>query len=142
MNLMNAQDKMRSHLVELFSIIDEDRSGFISMDELESVLSERQNQAYLQSFDIDARDAWTLVKLLDTDNSGTVELEEFVTGCMALKGDAKAVHVALMAYDQRITLQMLEQFMDKVDEQLGLLLTASGPASDSAPKVADTLIRA
>merc|ERR1711920_1194376 len=110
---------------ELFSVLDEDGSGFISMDELESVLGKRDNRAYLQSFDIDARDAWTLVKLLDTDNSGSVDLEEFITGCMALKGDAKAVHVALMAYDQRITLQMLEEFMDKVEGQLSVLIAAN-----------------
>ena len=32
----------------------------------------------------------TLCILLDTDRSGTIDLEEFVTGCMQLHGPAKS----------------------------------------------------
>jgi len=39
-----------------------------------------------------------------------------------LKGHAKAIHIAKMAYDNKLMRQMLEQFMDSVDERLEALL--------------------
>merc|ERR1712217_208053 len=100
-NLINSQDVMHDKLAELFKDIDIDESGFITMDEVERTLQKRHAQAYLRCLGIDTSDAWTFVKLLDADDSGTIDFEEFINGCMDLRGDAKAVHIATLAYDQR-----------------------------------------
>merc|ERR1712045_745486 len=86
-------------------------------------------QAYLSSLGIEAVDAWTLLKLLDVNESGTVELEEFILGCMQLRGGAKAVHVARLAYDQRQMNTVLEEFIAHVNVQLAALTStlSSGP---------------
>jgi len=120
--LLSNQKQIGRQLYEFFKIIDQDESGSITMDELETVLVQRKSQAYLQSLGINTGDAWTLVKLLDVDNTGNIDLEEFITGCMDLRGEAKAVHVATLAYDQKMAMQMIEDFMESVEQKLALLL--------------------
>merc|ERR1712039_99828 len=90
-------------------------------DELEELLVGRESQAYLQSLGISTSDAWTLVKLLDRDATGTVDLQEFIAGCMSLRGTAKAVHVATLAYDQKIAMHRLEELMQSLESRLSFL---------------------
>merc|ERR1719216_811398 len=111
MDLLIDQDRLNKQLAELFHIMDLDDSGELTIDEIADVLLQRETQAYLQSLGISVTDAWTLLKLLDTDGSGTVNRQEFVNGCLALRGDAKAVHIATLAYDQQIMVDMLEEFI-------------------------------
>merc|ERR1712217_981785 len=103
-------------------------SRVITMNEVEHVLMQPYTHAYLQSLGICVTDAWTLLKLIDKDHSGTVDLEEFIHGCMAIQGQAKALHIATLAYDQQNMMEALEEFMDSVNKQLGDLvrLTSAG----------------
>merc|ERR1711972_1202469 len=107
------------------------------MDEVEVLLSEPFAHAYLESLGIIATDAWTLVKLLDHDKTGTIDLEEFIHGCMDLRGGAKAVHVATLAYDQHTCFQVLEEFMEMVDERLLKIMAATGKLALKASFGAD-----
>merc|ERR1712060_134724 len=96
-----------------------------TMHEVEHMLMQPYTHAYLQSLSICVTDAWTLLKLIDKDHSGTVDVEEFIHGCMALQGEAKAVHIATLAYDQCALVEVLDEFMDEVSQQLALLLRLS-----------------
>merc|ERR1711920_866928 len=100
MQLLDELNIFSEKLTGLFKSIDSDESGFITLNELEEVLSEPFANAYLESLGISTKDAWTLVKLLDHDKTGNIDIEEFVDGCMDLRGGAKAIHVATLAYDQ------------------------------------------
>jgi hypothetical protein len=42
-------------------------------------------------------DVWTLFLLIDVDASGRVDIEEFVSGCMQLRGPAQSLQVAKMS---------------------------------------------
>eukprot|EP00438_Fugacium_kawagutii_P002156 Skav219897 [mRNA] locus=scaffold841:182067:184126:+ [translate_table: standard] len=53
-------------------------------------MSTQKFRAFLDSMGISTEDVGVLFKLLDADNSGLVELEEFVSGCMNLHGTAKS----------------------------------------------------
>merc|ERR1711976_214693 len=108
LNLIKEQDQICTKLTDLFEDIDRDESGCIDMNELEDFLLQRHAQAYLQSLGIDTSDAWALMKVLDVDNTGTIDLQEFVCGCLTLRGDAKAIHVATLTHDQEASLQMLQ----------------------------------
>merc|ERR1712061_272340 len=60
----------------------------------------RQYFAYLQ---IDCTDVWTLFRLLDADGSGEIDLNEFMEGCIKLKGAAQRLDIkALIAENQRV----------------------------------------
>jgi len=118
---MANQEKFQHSMRCLFYEIDSDSSGVITLDELESTLREADLAAYLNSLGIDAQDVWTLFKLLDKDGSGTVDIDEFISGCSNLKGGAKAVHIAELAYDQRIMILTLERFMDTMEVKFSKL---------------------
>merc|ERR1711920_599474 len=130
-------DEMRQKLHDLFNEMDEDSSGLLTLDVLETTLLQRNSQAYLQSLGIDVTSAWNLLKLLDVNRDGTVDLEEFVLGCMALRGDAKAIHVAMLSHDLGDMMQMMEEFMTDAEKKLTRLVKTSNklnpePADDDA----------
>merc|ERR1711979_71197 len=96
--LLSDHSKLRARFSELFGIIDQDGSGSITIGEVEAALLRSEVRAYLGSLGVEPTDAWTLFKLIDSDKTGVIDLEQFVSGCMDLRGGAKAAHLAAMAY--------------------------------------------
>merc|ERR1712046_474958 len=126
MDLLNNEKKICKQFARLFGEIDLSETREITMHEVEKVLMQPYTHAYLQSLGISVTDAWTLLKLVDKDRSGTIDLDEFIHGCMALKGEAKAVHIATLAYDQQELVTALDGFMKEVSHQLDQLLHLNG----------------
>merc|ERR1712039_663522 len=60
-------------------------------------------RSYFEFLDIDAAEAQGLFDLLDADLSGDVSIEEFVNGCLRLKGEATAVDVVTLIHEQKKT---------------------------------------
>merc|ERR1719510_2181977 len=132
MDLLNTNEKIHQQFAGPFGEMDISETTEITMNEVEQVLMMPYTHAYLQSLGICVTDAWTLLKLIDKDRSGTVDLEEFIHGCMALQGEAKAVHIATLAYDQCQLVEVLEDFMNSVSRQLSHLLHASARPTGAA----------
>merc|ERR1711876_75356 len=61
MNLLHDRERLQSQFAKIFSDLDLDSSGELTIDELESVLMQRHSQAYLQSLGVEVSDAWTLL---------------------------------------------------------------------------------
>merc|ERR1712187_597276 len=61
-------------------------------------------------------------RLLDVDESGTIDLEEFLNGCLGLHGPAKAIDLATLMWEVR---QLSRGFCDKMmsmEDRLHLVL--------------------
>jgi len=101
-NEMEKNVRLMEGLRELFEEFDEDESGSISWKEFEKNVCSPEVGAYLRALDLEATQVEGLFKLLDTDAEGTVDIDEFVMGCLRLKGSAKTVDVATIMYDQKI----------------------------------------
>eukprot|EP00930_Biecheleria_cincta_P070725 TRINITY_DN5833_c0_g1_i1.p1 TRINITY_DN5833_c0_g1~~TRINITY_DN5833_c0_g1_i1.p1 ORF type:complete len:530 (+),score=90.81 TRINITY_DN5833_c0_g1_i1:119-1708(+) len=80
-------------LSDMFGQFDDSGDGKCTLVEFERHLADTKMQALLRSLDIEVRDALLLFELLDNDGSGEIDMEEFITGCITLRGPAKAVHV-------------------------------------------------
>lgn len=89
------------NLESLFRQIDSDCSGAITMREMEHHLLDPSIRAYLESLDINGEDAWTLFSLLDADGTNEVDIEEFVVGCLKLKGHARVANILKLSYESR-----------------------------------------
>merc|ERR1719510_347286 len=135
MDLLNTNEKIHQQFAGPFGEMDISETTEITMNEVEQVLMQPYTHAYLQSLGICVTDAWTLLKLVDKDRSGTIDLDEFIHGCMALKGEAKAVHIATLAYDQCNLMEALDGFMSDVSQQLDQLIVLHGVSPTPRPSV-------
>mmetsp|Transcript_21150 Transcript_21150/g.49136 ORF Transcript_21150/g.49136 Transcript_21150/m.49136 type:complete len:645 (+) Transcript_21150:67-2001(+) len=133
---LHSTKRSLEELRQLFIIADLDRSGSITLPELEAQLRKKEVGAHLRSIGIEVGQARSLFKLLDLDGSGEITIEEFVCGCMRLKGAAKSLDLATIMYENR---RMAEQwrrffvwsdhkfqqqarFEQRVEEQLAMLV--------------------
>merc|ERR1712157_163015 len=101
----------------VFEEIDADKSGFVCADEIEFFLGDPSLNSYLESIDIFPNDARALIRLLDRDDSGVVCIDEFIEGCLRLKGEAKSFDIHCLIYNIERSYHKLKQIIDR----LGLL---------------------
>mmetsp|Transcript_79637 Transcript_79637/g.179636 ORF Transcript_79637/g.179636 Transcript_79637/m.179636 type:complete len:189 (-) Transcript_79637:41-607(-) len=103
------------HLREVFKEIDKDASGCINGDEMEFFLADPSLNLYLESIDVFPNDARSLFRLLDVDNSGEVNIEEFCSGCLRLKGEAKSFDIHCMFLNLERSQRKLQTILEKID---------------------------
>merc|ERR1712194_238367 len=87
-----------SDIKAFFKQADTDGSGQLSWEEFRGHLQDDRMKAYFQTLDLDIRKAHTLFKLLDQNENGEVGIEEFLDGCLRLKGQAKSLDLNLVIY--------------------------------------------
>jgi len=111
---------------EVFGDADTDGDGEITFEELNSHLNDEHVRAHLAALGLQLEEARGLFRLLDTDKSGSLSVEEFLLGCMRLKGTARSIDLATLKYESRkmhTTLRTLFAFVVeefwKVSEKVG-----------------------
>eukprot|EP00929_Paragymnodinium_shiwhaense_P111657 TRINITY_DN79992_c0_g1_i1.p1 TRINITY_DN79992_c0_g1~~TRINITY_DN79992_c0_g1_i1.p1 ORF type:complete len:671 (+),score=182.65 TRINITY_DN79992_c0_g1_i1:135-2147(+) len=90
-------EKLATQLRLVFFEMDKVEDGIIQMSDFFNYLKDDTVSAYMRALHIDTSDAGLLFRLLDVDNSGEIFIDEFVEGCMKLKGTAKSMdlHIAV-----------------------------------------------
>jgi len=101
-------------LETLFKELDLTNDGSISLQEFEAHLQSEHMQALLQTFEIENADAWTFFKLLDADGGGSVDIDEFVSGCIRLKGNARSIQIAQLMYHHKWIMNQLVELGEAV----------------------------
>jgi len=81
-------------------------------------------RAYFAVMGLDVQHAQGMFRLLDMDGDGTVGLEEFVMGCLRLKGDAKAVDVATLMYENKRVMKKFNKLSENIRHEFGRLYQA------------------
>lgn len=90
----------------------------LTWDYFKERLQDPEITLYLKSVDLDVSEAHGLFQLLDTDDSGIVEAEEFVMGCLRLRGVAKAVDLASLMYEHRRGHRNIHKLLCHVSEMV------------------------
>lgn len=98
---MEAKKSYKESMREFFEEADEDGTGNISYSEFTKKLDDERVIAYFQAFKLDVSDASLLFTLLDYDNSGEIEIEEFLDGCYKLQGESRALDMKVMQLEVR-----------------------------------------
>lgn len=70
--------------------------------------------AFFASLELDVSQAHRLFQLLDTDGSNEVGIDEFLDGCLRLKGPAKSLDVNMLVYET----EKLQRQMAKIIEDV------------------------
>ncbi|CAJ1381399.1 unnamed protein product [Effrenium voratum] len=119
----------------LFGHVDEDDCQSITFEQLEELLAREDMQAYLALLDITVESSSNMFKLLDTDGSGELSVEEFVDGLLRLKGQAKTIDLVGLRHDIRRQAVVMADFMVFVEEQFDTILgNAGGPLPSPAER--------
>mmetsp|Transcript_51128 Transcript_51128/g.91848 ORF Transcript_51128/g.91848 Transcript_51128/m.91848 type:complete len:538 (+) Transcript_51128:127-1740(+) len=123
-NMMHTQLEETKEYVEvlktLFLSWDDTGDGKCNIDEFVRHIQDEATIALLKTLEIDARDALALFELLDSNGSGEIDLEEFITGCITLRGGAKAVHMEkAIAMNQKLC-----RSLEAIETKLKFLLAA------------------
>eukprot|EP00929_Paragymnodinium_shiwhaense_P087156 TRINITY_DN47436_c0_g1_i1.p1 TRINITY_DN47436_c0_g1~~TRINITY_DN47436_c0_g1_i1.p1 ORF type:complete len:783 (+),score=171.38 TRINITY_DN47436_c0_g1_i1:54-2402(+) len=135
-------------LISVFEEIDEDGNGYVSMEVFEEKVKDKQILTYFSALGLDIETARTLFVLLDYDETGIVSVQDFVLGCIRLKGSARALDMAIMKFEVARILhgvkRMLEILYERVDEVAEEVHEGNSPSQqlqDSADS-ADPLVSA
>mmetsp|Transcript_38708 Transcript_38708/g.103252 ORF Transcript_38708/g.103252 Transcript_38708/m.103252 type:complete len:126 (-) Transcript_38708:16-393(-) len=97
-----------------------DENG-VTILEFQDCLGDENIKAYLHALGIDTADVWTLFKLLDVDKGNVIDLDEFVSGVLRMKGFAKGCDLAKLGYEQKVLHDELSKFMRRTDQSFVLL---------------------
>lgn len=106
-NLRN-RDVLLAQMTNIFEEADEHGSGAVSFETFQRHMHDERVRAYLRSVELDVTEARSLFLLLDTDGSGSINITEFVFGCMRLKGPARSIDLAILMHDSRLLHELLD----------------------------------
>mmetsp|Transcript_41370 Transcript_41370/g.119014 ORF Transcript_41370/g.119014 Transcript_41370/m.119014 type:complete len:699 (+) Transcript_41370:42-2138(+) len=87
---------MINQLRELFGVLDNNGNGTIAWTEVQENLDDPKLQAFFKDIDLDISEARGLFLLLDRDASGWIDADEFLSGCLRLRGPAKSLDMQLV----------------------------------------------
>lgn len=107
----------------IFAEADSDGNGWITREQFERHLADPRVRAFFSCLELTGLEARRLFDMLDPDASGVVDAEQFVTGCMSLRGAAKTMDVAALAFEHR---RLAESVHARLDQILGARGGASG----------------
>jgi hypothetical protein len=83
----------------------------MTWDDFNSKLSRPEMKTYFKAIDLDPSEARGLFRLLDLDGSGTVNAEEFLNGCLRLRGPAKALDLSLIMLEMCRMQRLLQDIL-------------------------------
>jgi len=85
-----------NNVKELFQELDGGMSAVMSEEMFRSKITSSQMQEAFKAINVDPSEAHRLFQLIDLDSSGGVSAEEFLSGCLRLRGPAKALDLSLL----------------------------------------------
>lgn len=93
---------MVNHVKDLFLNADRKHIGIITWEEFEEMAHAAEMQDYFKAIDVDLSEAKGLFDLLDMTGCGQLKQEDFLSGCLRLRGPAKALDLALLMKETRV----------------------------------------
>jgi len=125
-------DEYMKRVMQFFKEADADGSGTLSWDEFEKHISAPRVRAYFQALELDVTQAHLLFEMLDTDNNNAVAIDEFIDGCVRLRGGARSVDLNMILLQaQKLSQQM--QLLHKNDRKQFELISELAKAARLGP---------
>eukprot|EP00929_Paragymnodinium_shiwhaense_P063042 TRINITY_DN31521_c0_g3_i6.p1 TRINITY_DN31521_c0_g3~~TRINITY_DN31521_c0_g3_i6.p1 ORF type:complete len:615 (-),score=86.53 TRINITY_DN31521_c0_g3_i6:304-2148(-) len=118
-NHRELKDAYCARIRAIFRSMDSDGSNTITYPEMRDYLEGDHAKAMFSSLDMDIENIWELFRLLDAQENAIIEIDEFVMGCLRLKGNASALDLAKMSYDHKVFRKRMFEFMKTVEATLG-----------------------
>merc|ERR1712048_502442 len=101
---------------KFFHEIDQDGNGQLSWPEFEENVEHKNVKAYFATLGLDVSNAKLVFDLLDRTGDQIVQIDEFIDGCIQLKGNAKSTDITMLTLQCKRMGKMLEIFMDYAED--------------------------
>jgi len=115
--LENKKDYLLS-LQALFERIDDGGDGMITRESLQTAVLDENVLAFFAAMKLDVPDATILFDLLDFDHSGEISIDEFLTGCYRLQGDASNMDTKIMQAEMKFVKETVLNLSEVVHKAL------------------------
>eukprot|EP00929_Paragymnodinium_shiwhaense_P051452 TRINITY_DN25890_c0_g3_i1.p1 TRINITY_DN25890_c0_g3~~TRINITY_DN25890_c0_g3_i1.p1 ORF type:complete len:676 (-),score=103.23 TRINITY_DN25890_c0_g3_i1:273-2300(-) len=96
----------------IFKSIDTTDSGMLVADEMKAFLDSETARSLFSSMDLHIADVRGFVSLLDESGDELVDLEEFVLGCLRLRGGARSIDMAMVVQETQRMSRILRDLED------------------------------
>jgi len=110
-----------NRLRSLFKEIDDNRNGMVSKTEFARHVSRPEIKVIFNMLGLDVSDVNTFFKHVDVDGNEEWEIEEFVLGCLRLKGKTKAVGLEMGFQETKRLLRKLQMAQVNMNRRLNVL---------------------
>lgn len=117
-NILANKEAHLSKIRELFISLAGEEDGVITYAMFEQQVHSPEVREYFETLGLDVWDAWSFFKMLDLDEGGCVEIDEFFMGCLRLRGAARAMDVCKIIHDQTWLLKTQSLFHSHMEEEL------------------------
>jgi len=107
-------DYMLHHVKALFQSADASKKGCLDWEDFKGIADNPQMLEFFRAIDVDPAQAQAVFQLLDADESGQIDLDEFLNGCLCLHGPAKAIDISTLRYELRIMAKRLDRCVGPV----------------------------
>merc|ERR1719296_702945 len=124
---VKAKGSFLKNMRQIFETVDLDGSGEISQAEMKEKMQDGEVAAYFAALGVDAKQVSQLFRLLDQDNSGTITREEFLRGCLFLRGNAKSIDVAVLQSEIKLLQDSVDDVLEVVDPMMERAVSQKGP---------------
>jgi len=125
-------------IMDLLQGADVDGNGFLERRELRTLLSSPSGSDFLSQLGVEVTQVWGLFKLLDIGDTGSVDAQEFIMGCLRLRGPAKTVDVTTLMYENKRVMKLLSTFFSYVERQFSYLIPPCGMSSSQGQPLPQT----
>jgi len=126
---------MIGNMREVFN--DASTDGKMSWHDFQDQLDKPLMQAYFKAIDVDPSEAKGLFRLIDIDMDGSIDHEEFLSGCLRLRGNAKALDLNLLLHEVKRLYKSFHRHGKIMEKQQSIVLKALNAlphcAEDGAP---------
>mmetsp|Transcript_47564 Transcript_47564/g.106820 ORF Transcript_47564/g.106820 Transcript_47564/m.106820 type:complete len:647 (+) Transcript_47564:23-1963(+) len=119
-----------------------DVTSGITFAMFEEKINSPEVREYFSAMGLDIWDAWTFFKLLDVDGGGEIEVEEFLMGCLRLRGQASAMDIQRIIHEQNWLIRSqgkfhtyMENEMMNLKDAMSAVQRAVRPANSRKPLV-------
>jgi len=116
---MEEDNSIMQQIRIIFARSDADGSGQMTESELAKLMEQDDFKEQMECLGIHPTEAHGLFRLLDDDCSGSVSIEEFLSGCVRLKGSAKAVDMITLLFETNKMSRKIEKIRRMVAESTG-----------------------
>jgi len=116
--MKKAKDRDRqlvfNQLREIFEDADTDGSGYLTFDEVQKAIQQPEICNKLRMIDFPVDEPHQVFQLLDYDDSGELTIDEFITGCLRMKGTAKSKDLLVA----QVALDCMKKHYNTFEEEL------------------------